>query len=58
MCTPYMSNYYLYEFLEIINNKKIKKSNEDMYILHIKRYVIKTCIELERQCIICQKNYI
>jgi hypothetical protein len=33
MCTPYMSNYYLYEFLEIINNKKIKKSNDDMYII-------------------------
>jgi hypothetical protein len=25
MCTPYMSNYYLCDFLEIIDNKKIRE---------------------------------
>jgi hypothetical protein len=40
-----MSNYYIYVFLEIIDNKKIEKSDmsdDNMYILHVKRYVIKT----------------
>jgi hypothetical protein len=27
MCISYMSNYYLYDFLEIINNRKNKKIN-------------------------------
>jgi hypothetical protein len=33
-----MSNYYLCDFLEIINNKKIEKcdmTDDDVYILHI-----------------------
>jgi hypothetical protein len=50
MCTPCMSNYYLCDFLEIIDNKKIKesdKADDDMYILHIKIYVINTYSGLE-----------
>jgi hypothetical protein len=34
-----------------MNNKKIEKSDEaddDVYILHVKRYAIKTCSGLER----------
>jgi hypothetical protein len=29
MCTSWMSNYYLYVFLEIIDNKKLEESDED-----------------------------
>jgi hypothetical protein len=50
MCIPYMSNYYLYNFLKIIDNKKIEKNDEiddDVDILYITRYAIKTCSELE-----------
>jgi hypothetical protein len=47
-----MSNYYLYEFfIKIINNKKLEKNdgiNDDVYILHVKRYAIKIYSELER----------
>jgi hypothetical protein len=38
-------------FIEIIDNKKIEKNNKtnnDVYILHIKRYAIKTYSMLER----------
>jgi hypothetical protein len=28
MCTPYMSDYYLCDFLEVIDNKKLEKNNE------------------------------
>jgi hypothetical protein len=53
MCTPCMSNYYLCEFfVEIIDNeKKIGEghgANDDVYIVHIKRHVIRTCSWLER----------
>jgi hypothetical protein len=34
MCTPYMSNYYLCDFFEIIDN-------DDVYILHVKIYDIR-----------------
>jgi hypothetical protein len=44
MCTSYMSNYYLCEFfIEIIDNKKLEKSDRidnDVHILHVKRYTI------------------
>jgi hypothetical protein len=43
MCTSCMSNYYLCNFLEIID-KKFEKNDgtmDDVYILHVKRYVIK-----------------
>jgi hypothetical protein len=52
MCTHYMSNYYLCDFfVEIIDNKKIKKSDwakDDVYIIHVKRYDIRTCSGLGR----------
>jgi hypothetical protein len=52
MCTSCMCNYYLCGFLEIINNEtKIEESvvaDDDVYILHVKRYVIMTCSRLER----------
>jgi hypothetical protein len=52
MCTPCMSNYYLCDlFVEIIDNKKIDKNDEiddDVYILHTKRYAIKTYNRLGR----------
>jgi hypothetical protein len=44
MCTLCMYNYYLYDFLEIIDNKKLEKNNEvdnDVYMLHVKRYGIR-----------------
>jgi hypothetical protein len=50
MCTSCMSNYYLCDFLEIIDNKKIDESDEtddDVYIVHVKEYVIKTYSELK-----------
>jgi hypothetical protein len=50
MCTSCMSNYYLCIFLEIID-KKIEKNDgtkDDVYILHVKRYVINTYNELAR----------
>jgi hypothetical protein len=51
MDTPGISNYYLCDFLEIID-KKLEKNNitdDDMYILHIKKYAsIKNCSDLER----------
>jgi hypothetical protein len=46
-----MSNYYLCGFLEIIDNKKIEendKINDDGYILHIKKYVIRNYSGIER----------
>jgi hypothetical protein len=46
-----MSNYYLCDFLEIIDNEKIKKSDgvdNDVYILHVERYAIRTYSGLER----------
>jgi hypothetical protein len=52
MCTPFMSNYYLCDFfVEIIDNKKIEesdRSDDDMYILHVKRYCIMTFSGLVR----------
>jgi hypothetical protein len=51
MCTTCIFNYYLCDFLEIID-KKLEKSNmtdDDMYILRIKKYAsIKNCSDLER----------
>jgi hypothetical protein len=38
-------------FIKIIDNKKLEKNNKtnnDVYILHIKRYAIKTYSMLER----------
>jgi hypothetical protein len=38
-------------FLEIIDNKKLEENdgaNDDVYILHVKRYAIRTCSGLER----------
>jgi hypothetical protein len=48
MCTPCMSNYYLCDFLEIIDIEKIEESDgaddyDDVYIMHVKRYAIRTC---------------
>jgi hypothetical protein len=51
MCKSCMSNYYLYDFLEVIDNEKIEKfdtTDDDLYILHVKRYAIMTCSGLER----------
>jgi hypothetical protein len=42
MCTPSRSNYYLCDFLEIIDNEKIEKSDGadgDVCILYVKRYL-------------------
>jgi hypothetical protein len=50
MCTCYMFNYF---FIKIINNKKIEEddgADDDIYILHVKKYAIKTYIKLERWC--------
>jgi hypothetical protein len=39
ICTPCMSNYYLCNFLEIIDNKKLEESDgTNIYIMHVKRY--------------------
>jgi hypothetical protein len=49
MCALYMSNYYLYDFLKIIHNEKIEirdKTDDDLYIQHFKRYIIRTYSEL------------
>jgi hypothetical protein len=52
MCTPCMTNYYLCQlFVGIIDNKKLEKNDgvdDDVYILHVKRYTIKTCSGLGR----------
>jgi hypothetical protein len=51
MCTACMSNYYLCNFLKIIYNINIEKNNmtdNNVYILHVKRYVIRTYSELRR----------
>jgi hypothetical protein len=51
MCTHCISNYYLCDFLEIIDNRKIEeneKTNNNVYILYIKRYTITTYSELGR----------
>jgi hypothetical protein len=49
MCTRCMSNYYLCDFfVEIIDNEKNDRADDDVYILHIKRYAISTCIRLGR----------
>jgi hypothetical protein len=50
MCTSCMSNYYLCVFLEIIDNKKIDENDEtddDVYIVHVKEYTIRTYSELK-----------
>jgi hypothetical protein len=51
MCTTYMSNYYLFDFFKkIIDNIKIEESDEpddNVYILHVKRYTIKNYSGLE-----------
>jgi hypothetical protein len=50
MCTSCISNYYLCDFLKIIN-KKIEKCDEtynNVYILHVKRYAIRTYNGLEK----------
>jgi hypothetical protein len=44
MCTPCMSNYHLFNFLEIIDNEKLEESDgayDDVYIMHDKRYAIR-----------------
>jgi hypothetical protein len=49
MCTTYISNCYF--FVEIIDNKKLEESNEandDVYIMYVKTYGIRTCSELGR----------
>jgi hypothetical protein len=46
-----MSNYYLCDFLEIINNKKLKendRADDDVYIMYVKRYAIRTYRRLRR----------
>ncbi len=44
MCTTCMTNYYLFDFLEIIDKKqrKVMQTDNDMYILHDKKYTINT----------------
>jgi hypothetical protein len=49
MCTPCIPNYYLCDFFKIIDNKKIKKgdgTNDDVHIMHVKRYAIRNFSEL------------
>jgi hypothetical protein len=50
ICIPYISNYYLCNFfVEIIDNKKIKKNNGadvDVCMLHVKIYTIRIDSEL------------
>jgi hypothetical protein len=49
MCTPCIPNYYLCDFLKIIDNKKIEKgdkTDDDVYILYVKRCAIITFSEL------------
>ncbi len=44
MCTPYIFNYYLCDFLEIIDNEKNREkwwADDDVYIMYVKRYAIK-----------------
>jgi hypothetical protein len=51
MCISYMSNYYLRNFFIEVIEIKIKKSdetNDDVYILPVKRYAIKVCSGLVR----------
>jgi hypothetical protein len=52
MCTQYISNYHLCDFfIKIIDNEKIEESDKvdyNVYIIHIKRYTIRTCSELEK----------
>jgi hypothetical protein len=53
MCTPCMSNYYLCDFfIKIIGiEKNLEESDgadDDVYILYVKRYVIRTCSRLKR----------
>jgi hypothetical protein len=52
MCTACIFNYYLCDFLEIIDKKldKNDKTDDNMYILHVKIYAIKNYIELGRWC--------
>jgi hypothetical protein len=51
MCAPYMSNYYLCNFLlKLYIMKKLEKNDEtddDVYIHHFKRFVIRNYSELE-----------
>ncbi len=52
MCTPCMSNYYLYDFfVKIIGiEKNLEESDgadDDVYILYVKRYVIRTYSRLK-----------
>jgi hypothetical protein len=50
LCTACIFNYYLCDFLEIIDKKldKNDKTDDNMYILHVKIYAIKNYIELGR----------
>jgi hypothetical protein len=49
MRTHCMSNYYLCDFLKIIDNKnREKQTYYDVYILHIERYDIRTYSRLGR----------
>jgi hypothetical protein len=50
-CTSCMCNYYLYDVLEIIDNKELEKidgADDDVYIIYIKRYFIMTYSGLGR----------
>jgi hypothetical protein len=51
MCTLCRSDYYLCIFLEIIDNEKIEEcdgADNDVYIIHDKRYAIRTYSGLRR----------
>jgi hypothetical protein len=51
MCTPaYLIIIYVI-YLEIVHNEKIREKwwvDDDVYILYVKRYTIRTCSGLER----------
>jgi hypothetical protein len=53
MCTTCMPNYYLCDFfIEIVDNEnnleKIIRTYDNVYIMHVKRYAIKTYSRLKR----------
>jgi hypothetical protein len=45
ICTPCISNYYLCDFLNIyiiIKLEECDRTDDDVYILNVKRYIIRT----------------
>jgi hypothetical protein len=50
MCTTCLSNYYLYifKYIYIIKNRENDRANDDVYIIHIKRYAKMIYSMLER----------